>query len=515
MPKTADTPFVVFDPIKNFTNRERQVQAFDRLWDTPQPWVFFLHGLSGNGKSTFMRYVIATRCAPQKLAYTQLYLDSPEAAMNRFAMAATLAGGWRANLPAKLFDRFEQQRREILTELQNQRANLRITQIIKAEAGATVSNVAQDAVMRQAHEMDKIAHSRLADAFVDLARALPARAVVFLDGYEALQRTGDRGLSGWLWNMLERCHKLCPGLRAVVGCQDPPQLPLDFGVADDDLHPFKLRDTQQLFDNLGIKTPGLAQAVQEFTRGHALLVAMAAQEALAGSLSLVEIRQAIDAKHRAEEWLFHRVIGRLPEPHQTALPWLALLRRFNHDSLNHLLAAYGVKFSEKDFRSLQQFSFVRYDQGWWRCHDLIRRTQQRYQNQAQPQETRSFYARAYEYHTSQGKEKGREADQVDGLYYHFLLEPEAGHQNWNEVLLEAKTNWRREFWGELIKVADEASEGATREIQADIAFERGYYGLRQYEMDAAIKAYNDALALFKAVGSRLGEANTLKAIGDV
>ncbi|KAA0224448.1 tetratricopeptide repeat protein [candidate division KSB1 bacterium] len=34
-------------------------------------------------------------------------------------------------------------------------------------------------------------------------------------------------------------------------------------------------------------------------------------------------------------------------------------------------------------------------------------------------------------------------------------------------------------------------------------------------MDAAIKAYNDALALFKAVGSRLGEANTLKAIGDV
>ncbi len=515
MPKIAEAPFVIFDPIKYFTDRERQVQAFDRLWHNPSPWVLFLYGMSGNGKSTFMRYVIATRCRPQKLAYTQLYLDSPEAATDRFVMAATLAEGLREHLPAKIFDRFEQQRNEILAGLQNQRANLRSTQIVKAEAGATIRDVQQDAVVRLARELDETAYRRLANAFVELAGALPERVVFFLDGYEALQRTGDRGLSGWLWNVLERCQKHCPGLRVVVGCQDAPQLPIDYGVVDDDLAPFQCSDTQQLFRNLQISVPQLAEAVHKFTQGHPLLVAMAAQEALAGHLTLAEIRQAIDDNRRAEEWLFQRVIGRLPEPHRSALPWLALLRRFNHDGLNHLLAPRGITFSEKDFRVLQQFSFVRYDKGWWRCHDLIRRTQQRYYKEAQPQTTHAFYEGCWQYHEGRWQAKRQEADRLDALYYLFLLSPERAYVSWHEALLEAKQNWRREFWGELVKVADEAFGFVSGARQADFAYERGNYGRWQYDMTTALDAYNHALSLFKQVGYRLGEANTLKAIGDV
>lgn len=44
---------------------------------------------------------------------------------------------------------------------------------------------------------------------------------------------------------------------------------------------------------------------------------------------------------------------------------------------------------------------------------------------------------------------------------------------------------------------------------------RGQWHRWRYEMAEAVTVYNQALELFRAVGDRLGEANTLKAIGDV
>jgi len=55
----------------------------------------------------------------------------------------------------------------------------------------------------------------------------------------------------------------------------------------------------------------------------------------------------------------------------------------------------------------------------------------------------------------------------------------------------------------------------TRRLRGDLhlALGRRAYFLAQW--DAALQSYQQALALYKAVGARLGEANTLQAIGDV
>ncbi|MDZ7314381.1 MAG: ATP-binding protein, partial [candidate division KSB1 bacterium] len=429
MPKPAETNAAPlrFDPITHFTDRQRQIAAFDRLWEKPSPWILFLHGMSGNGKSTLIRYLIETRCTPQHLAYTELHLDSPAVSGDRFLMAAKLADGLRSLMPAACAQ-FDQQRRDILTDLENKRQTFTISQSVTAEAGGSISGVQQQATIRLVREQEENAYRRLAEAFTDLAKALPSRVVFFIDTYETLQRTDDRNLIGWLWNsVLERSHQLCPGLRVVVGSQDAPQLPVEFGTADDDLAPFVPADTRQLFEALGITQPGLAEAVQDFTAGHPLLVAMAAEEALHGHLTAAEIKQALHEKRRAEEWLFGHVIERLPEPHKTAVPWIALLRRFNHDTLTALLAPLGIKLDAEAFRQLEQFSFVRYHAGTWRCHDLIRQTQQRYQSERRPEETAAFYTRAWQYYMEQWQKGRNDADQLDAIYYHFLLEPAKAH----------------------------------------------------------------------------------------
>jgi len=53
------------DPLAYFTDRETQIDAYDRLWQRDTPWVLAFDGLSGNGKSTLLGWLIANRCRPR------------------------------------------------------------------------------------------------------------------------------------------------------------------------------------------------------------------------------------------------------------------------------------------------------------------------------------------------------------------------------------------------------------------------------------------------------------------
>ena len=59
-----------------FTDREAQIDAYDRLWKSKAPWILAFDGLSGNGKSTLLDWLIANRCQPAGTPHALLDLYS-------------------------------------------------------------------------------------------------------------------------------------------------------------------------------------------------------------------------------------------------------------------------------------------------------------------------------------------------------------------------------------------------------------------------------------------------------
>ncbi|MCI5222344.1 MAG: hypothetical protein D3924_06650, partial [Candidatus Electrothrix sp. AR4] len=58
--------------LTHFTDRKGQIAAFDALWDDGSPWLLVLSGMSGNGKSMLIDWLIEKRCRPQKIAFSKM-----------------------------------------------------------------------------------------------------------------------------------------------------------------------------------------------------------------------------------------------------------------------------------------------------------------------------------------------------------------------------------------------------------------------------------------------------------
>ena len=84
-----------------------------------------------------------------------------------------------------------------------------------------------------------------------------------------------------------------------------------------------------------------------------------------------------------------------------------------------------------------------------------------------------------------------------------------------EAAFAAQLAGERGWWGELLAALEARAQyqRLAPEQQGQLLKNRGMWYVRHYSMEAALDSYRQALDLFRAVGSRLGEANTLKAIG--
>ncbi len=508
----------IFDPIQHFTDREKQIAAFDALWDNDAKWVLCFHGLSGNGKSTLVRWLIEKRCKPQKIPFSLIRFDSPAVFGDPFQIADSLADGF-AHFYPKPCRKFSQSLETIADELEKMRSSLKVS--IKQEVsvigeGTVSGNIQQTANLQLLKAAEQRAYEKIARQFADLVAEFKSRTVIFIDTYEPFERTGDTELAGWLWKtLLQKSQRRCSDLRVIVGSQDDPRIPLEFASDGDDMSPFEPKDTRQLFAKFEFDDSKLADTVQKFTNGHPLLVGMALEEALNGNLTIADIRSALRSNEKPLKWLFDHILQRLKEPYKTALPWIALLQRFNHDSLPEILKSLKISFDHEDARSLKAFSFVVPLENGWRCHDLLRDTQRHHQHKAAPDSCRKFYQAAFEYYQKRLKDLSETDDLLDTLYYHFQVDIENAYKNWNSALQNARVDWNRELWGQIISTAEAATPDASAKIRADISFERGQYNYYQNQWRKALSSYDSALQLFRDVGDRLGEANTLQAIGDV
>jgi hypothetical protein len=65
---------VAADRLRHFTDREAQITAFDSLWSSNSHWVIVYTGLSGQGKSTLVDWLITYKCQPQNIRVVKIDL---------------------------------------------------------------------------------------------------------------------------------------------------------------------------------------------------------------------------------------------------------------------------------------------------------------------------------------------------------------------------------------------------------------------------------------------------------
>ncbi|MDX2214859.1 MAG: tetratricopeptide repeat protein [Oculatellaceae cyanobacterium bins.114] len=107
--------------------------------------------------------------------------------------------------------------------------------------------------------------------------------------------------------------------------------------------------------------------------------------------------------------------------------------------------------------------------------------------------------------------------QIEWLYHRVIVDREwQGNELWS--LAQSWTNaYRRAEIETLIETLLEQVEAGRVALpaEAEIYYWAGRARFRFYQATEALERYEQALAFYREIGARLGEANTLKAIGDV
>jgi hypothetical protein len=340
--------------LAHFTDRDSQIAAFDRLWAEGLPWVVVFSGMSGNGKSTLIDWLIEKRCRPQEIKSIKVDMN--------------LSGG--LDLPA-LLERLavllspgaaRQFRTEARQERQTYSQNL--ADLKKAEAGRDIdlkmtatgsSQISGSSIRVQGDPTGEeklrrnFVETLLAAFYTGIFTGVPhEKAVLFFDTFERAQDNTPRQELATFWAMLEELYRANPRLRVVVAGREDVQNPaardwrqhepLDvFSPADSDLFLRRWSEDQL--------PPELRRAIFTLAQGHPLLTELAAQVWRDGRqagkpLTLTELQDGLT--HRSgKEWLYGRIINRLEELGErglsTAVRYGPLLRSFNRRSLNVIL----------------------------------------------------------------------------------------------------------------------------------------------------------------------------------
>jgi len=149
-------------------------------------------------------------------------------------------------------------------------------------------------------------------------------------------------------------------------------------------------------------------------------------------------------------------------------------------------------------------------------HDLVRRARIVALSQDGPEAEHAFHERA---EIAWRKRYGltRQPDDIaEALYHSFFTDEPRAMEEWGNLVGEHTLIADRHVWRTVVLVPSDVSL-AERPLSANHVAEASYHqGCWYYygaEWDAALETYQQALGLFRQVGARLGEANTLQSIG--
>jgi len=210
--------------LAHFQDRERAIEAFDRLWDSPAPWVLAFTGFSGHGKSTLLDWLEVNRCQPQKIPYAYIsvgeYAAEIRGALHH--LLETRATNLRERLPSRSQKHYQIKRRAALEERNRRRLVLTQRQEMSGSQGAEQSMSAD--LVEALREMERQADELVFDAWLECMAALSnkARLVFMLDDYDLFQSRAAVGDLERFWALMERARARVPGLRRGWPCAPDP-----------------------------------------------------------------------------------------------------------------------------------------------------------------------------------------------------------------------------------------------------------------------------------------------------
>ena len=222
------------------------------------------------------------------------------------------------------------------------------------------------------------------------------------------------------------------------------------------------------------------------------------------------------AKAQTDEersWIVTESLLATLSPELAAAAWAAVVPHwFNAEILAALRPELQAQSSQL-YTKLQALSFVEEfaDRGH-DVHDLTRNLMLKHLWQEHQDEFITLSQRAAEYF---GRNNQQPETQIEWLYHLIVVDREwKGSEFWNLA-----QNWDNSFrvaeLESLIAALLEqiAAERVETLAKAEVYYWAGKAKFRVYKAKEALERYEEALAFYRDIGDRLGEANTLQAIG--
>jgi tetratricopeptide (TPR) repeat protein len=561
---------MVTDPLDNFTDREAELAAYDSMWAPGRHRVLCLDGLSGIGKSTLLDY-LARRHEPRR-PVAHVDLDNRRL-HGGYEFVTAVAAQLRALLPGLDWRRYEVTQRRVDDERDRLLALPEVT--IRQEQAARgrgdiggspqTATVSLDALAAELDRREALfeqrSRARLLDALCGVLGPADPFAVL-VDTFETAAHAPDPRFADWFnHEFVPAFERRVPGARLVLaGREDLPG-----GLPSVTIRQWDRGDSDTFLAGRGLTDRGLAGAVFGHCQGHPLVTSLAAdvwESGLASGKPLTpdQLRQGANQR-AAVTWLMQQLYDRLPGGLGEIARVAVRLRTYQPELINHLLSG-TASFDAKTEARLATLSFSEHLPGvGYRAHDLVREVEDAWFRQ-RPDEYRRFHATAAGYCAKAG-------DLAGFLYHGIAADEESAAGQWFEAVEDHRLRYRRGDVEALIGLleaperrphlqpgtlgllrfeqgllarsradtapADDQTAG-DRLAQAERLFgeSRGFFHqdrspwgeantlralgdlqVRTDRLAEAERSYAAALELYRQVEDRLGEANTLRALGDL
>ena len=509
-----------------FVGRKQEQKVYQHLLAQSHPWVLLITGQGGNGKSTLLRHLAEQ--TPQEIPVVTLNFANNELRTDPLKVLEELS--WKlASFCEKrrvsAFDKALREGRDRLTELSKQ-----MNQFINVGNEASLQGAQLDmhstdaAAMRQ--QRQQVRDNVTKALYEQTLTYIPARLVLMFDTCEWLSEPEGREAGSWVLDHLlpglyERLQARRHSCLAVLASRMQPDLHV---IERQDCYslPLPMLDQPAVEDYLialGMEDAAMRQRIYEVTHGHALCVSIIGtlwqKQGEPGNqpFTLADLPQLQEKFNERAllEFIRDRLSSRLNTPFRELTRYGVLLRSFNLPMLQAVFPELLPEANALDiFQQLISYPYIeaRGNQHY-AIHDLLREIQAVEIREQQPDKWQAYHEQALTYLSQ------HEPRSVDIYYHAIAYDEDEGMSNWWKAVETARNRGERDVCGALLQVADDGTLELTPRARGQLAFQHGRFYYYWMDMSAALASYEQALGLFRQVGSKLGEANVRKAMGDV
>lgn len=513
-------------PQNTFVGRDYEQTVYKEFLSKETPWLLLITGLAGIGKTTLLEkfraltpfdiQVVSLDFDKEPLLYadplklledlaqlTKSFCDQQESA----EFVETLKQG-RTQI-----EELDQQTSPIIHD--SERASVQVLQKVRRLRSALQE------VRHQVRELTAEAF------FTQLDTYKRKQLVIMLDTCELLNEPEGWEVGQWMMNeflptlnvrMYQRCFVVMASRvhlqSEIIDKQDQQHLALS--MLDEPA-------VDKYLENVGIHDPLLRQRVYEITHGHALCISIISsfsqeigEKALSGE-DISELEAEFDER-ASVEFINDRILNRLNPPFRELTQHGVLLRNFNQPLLKAVFPELLPELKASDlFDQFIRFPYIE-SKGNYRYgfHELIREVLAKKTQKDHPVEWKQYHKRALDYFASNAG-MSREMEHSQEWYYHAIAYDEAqGMSAWKEAIEKARMGGLDKEIGSLLQVVYDKTLNLSPISCAIRAYERGRFEDDHTHSERASENYKEALVLFRQVGSHpKEEADVLQAFGDV